>query len=111
MRRNIYILAVLIGLMSCSDNFLDKRSLTQIAESNFWQTAADAQLGVNGVYEVLQRRNLYSGQLNGKAGLPVYDNFTDNSFNPWKWEGPGKYVEGAFLSTRLCRIPPCTGPF
>lgn len=95
MRRNIYILAVLIGLMSCSDNFLDKRSLTQIAESNFWQTAADAQLGVNGVYEVLQRRNLYSGQLNGKAGLPVYDNFTDNSFNPWKWEGPGKYVEGA----------------
>ncbi|MGD9556902.1 MAG: RagB/SusD family nutrient uptake outer membrane protein [Mangrovibacterium sp.] len=101
MKRYIYILAVLTGLMSCSDDFLDKRSLTQIAESNFWKTEADAQLGINGVYEVLQRRYLYSGQLNGKAGLPVYDNFTDNSYNQWEWEGPGRYVEGMLDPSEL----------
>lgn len=97
----IFMFAVITALMSCSDDFLDKRSRTQIAESNFWQTEADARLGINGVYEVLQRRYLYSGQLNGKAGLPVYDNFTDNSYNQWEWEGPGKYVEGALDPSEL----------
>src|SRR3546814_2892985 len=46
------------------------------------------------IYDVLQTRVLYSGNLNGQAGIPMHDSFTDNSFNNWKWEGPGNYVEG-----------------
>src|SRR3546814_13290143 len=54
----------------------------------------DALLAINGIYDVLQTRVLYSGNLNGQAGIPMHDSFTDNSFNNWKWEGPGNYVEG-----------------
>src|SRR3546814_7618991 len=78
----------------CSESFLDRHSLTQLASDNFWQNEKDALLAINGIYDVLQTRVLYSGNLNGQAGIPMHDSFTDNSFNNWKWEGPGNYVEG-----------------
>src|SRR5690606_2279846 len=80
--------------MGCSERFLDRHSLTQLAADNFWQNEKDALLAINGIYDVLQARVLYSGNLNGPAGIPMHDSFTDNSFNNWKWEGPGNYVEG-----------------
>lgn len=92
------ILITVIGLQllftGCSESFLDRHSLTQLASDNFWQSEKDALLGINGIYDVLQTRQLYSGNLNGEAGIPMYDNFTDNSYNGYKWEGPGNYVEG-----------------
>ena len=96
MKKIIYTGLVLIStlsLLSCKDEFLDKGSLTQLAEGNFWQNERDAQLGVNAIYDVLQDRILYSGNLNGNAGLAQYDAFTDNIFNNYKFEGPGNFVE------------------
>lgn len=88
------IIALQLFFAGCSESFLDRHSLTQLAADNFWRNEKDALLGVNGIFDVLQARQLYSGNLNGEAGIPMYDNFTDNSYNGYKWEGPGNYVEG-----------------
>ena len=93
MKKLIYILSILV-LASCSEDFLERGSLTQLAESNFWQNEKDAQLGLNGVYDALQDRTLYSGNLNSTAGIPQHDGFADNVFNNYKFEGPGNFVEG-----------------
>jgi len=90
--KKILIIILVFALTSCSKNLLDKHSLTQIASDNFWKTESDAILGINGIYDVLQDRSLYSGTLNGATGLAMYDNFGDNCFNSYKFEGPGNYM-------------------
>lgn len=84
----------LIFCAGCEEDFLQKESLTQLSESSFWSTESDAQLGINGVYDALQSRSLYSGSLNSAAGLPMYDALSDNVFNNWTWEGPGDFMQG-----------------
>lgn len=59
MKKLLCVLPLLL-FFSCNEDFLDRGSLTQLAESNFWQNEKDAQLGINGVYEVLQSRVLYA---------------------------------------------------
>lgn len=93
MKKLVYIVTA-ICLFSCSEDYLERGSLTQLAEGNFWQNEKDALLGINGIYENLQDRVLYSGNLNGTAGIPQHDSFADNSFNNYKFEGPGNFVEG-----------------
>lgn len=88
----IIITAFLI--CSCSDDFLERESKSQLSEENVWNSASDAQMGINGVYAVLKSRTLYGGNFSGSSGLPTYDNFTDNSFNQYKYHGAGHYVEG-----------------
>ncbi len=89
----LILLIIIVSLSSCSDDFLDRGSLTQLAAGNFWQNEKDAQLGVNGIYDALQARILYSGNLNAVAGLQQYDSFADNTFINYKYEGPGNFVE------------------
>jgi starch-binding outer membrane protein, SusD/RagB family len=91
--KKIIFICFLAALTGCSKDFLDKHSLTQIAANSFWKTEQDAILGINGVYDVLQDRSLYSGTLNGATGLPMFDNFGDNCYNSFKFEGPGNYME------------------
>lgn len=93
MKKILYIIS-LVFLASCSEDYLERGSLTQLAESNFWENEKDAQLGINGIYDALQDRALYSGNLNGTAGIPQHDGFADNVFNNYKFEGPGNFVEG-----------------
>ncbi|HSF52519.1 MAG TPA: RagB/SusD family nutrient uptake outer membrane protein [Algoriphagus sp.] len=93
MKKYIYIIT-LVFLASCSEDYLERGSLTQLAESNFWQNEKDAQLGVNGIYDALQDRVLFGGNLNAIAGIPQHDAFADNAFNNYKFEGPGNFVEG-----------------
>ena len=92
--RKILIISFVLVIAGCKKDFLDQHSLTQIAGDNFWKSESDALLGINGVYDVLQDRSLYSGTLNGATGLPMYDNFGDNCFNSYKFEGPGNFMEG-----------------
>ncbi|MDO8965429.1 RagB/SusD family nutrient uptake outer membrane protein [Algoriphagus sp.] len=93
MKKFIYIIS-LVFLASCSEDYLERGSLTQLAESNFWMNEKDAQLGVNGIYAALQDRVLYGGNLNATAGIPQHDAFADNAFNNFKFEGPGNFMEG-----------------
>lgn len=94
--KKLLTILILLGFISCSDDFLERGSLTQLAESNFWKTEQDAQLGVNGIYDVLQDRVLYSGTLNagGTAGIPQHDALADNAYNHYKFEGLGDFMEG-----------------
>ncbi|MDE3253423.1 MAG: RagB/SusD family nutrient uptake outer membrane protein [Bacteroidota bacterium] len=104
MKRLLYLSCIVtLALMGCSKSFLNKDSLSQIGEANFWKTEQDALLGINGIYDVLQDRILYSGNLNGNAGLPMYDNFGDNCYNSYKFEGPGNYM--------IANVNPTTGMF
>lgn len=90
--KKLLIIVVVLVLTACSKDFLDKHSLTQIGEASFWKNEQDAILGINGIYDVLQDRILYSGNLNGNAGFPMYDGFGDNAFNSYKFEGPGNFM-------------------
>jgi hypothetical protein len=95
-KKSIFIVFAftLIFCGGCDKDFLQRDSLTQLAEGSFWKTENDALLGIHGVYDALQARALYSGSLNGAAGLPMYDGLSDNTFNNWTWEGPGDYIQG-----------------
>jgi starch-binding outer membrane protein, SusD/RagB family len=103
-RISIFIIA-LLSFSACMDDYLDRSSLTQLAAGNFWQTEADAQLGVNGIYASLQDRVLYGGNLNvtNGAGIPQHDALADNTFNNWKFEGLGNFMEA--------NVNPATGYF
>lgn len=91
MRKYIFFIYLLIA-GGCSKQFLTRDSLTQLGQSSFWKTSQDALLGINGIYDVLQDRALYSGNLNGNAGLPMFDDFGDNCYNSYKFEGPGNFM-------------------
>ncbi|RMG57425.1 MAG: RagB/SusD family nutrient uptake outer membrane protein [Bacteroidetes bacterium] len=94
MKKIFLFLGLGLLLVGCSEEFLDVKSETQISADNFWQSAADAQLAINGVYAALQARQLYGGVLNGTGSLFSHESLTDNFKNQWKWEGPGLFVEG-----------------
>jgi hypothetical protein len=104
MRNIIYGLAFLaaLTLTNCQGDFLELSSPTQIAEDNFWQSESDAFLALNAVYSSLQSRSMYGGNLNGWQGFPGFDNLGDNAFNQYKWEGPGRFMEGT--------LDPANGP-
>ena len=91
--KKILIISFVVALTGCSKDYLDRRSLTQLGEASFWKTEQDATLAINGIYDVLQDRVLYSGNLNGTAGLTQYDCFGDNALNGFKFEGPGNFME------------------
>lgn len=94
MKRFTAIVAAICLLTACSEDFLDRHSLTSLGADSFWKNEKDAMLGINGVYDVLQSQQLYAGNLGVEAGMPLYDNFSDNCYNQYRFEGPGNYVEG-----------------
>jgi starch-binding outer membrane protein, SusD/RagB family len=94
MKHKILALFIVLSMTNCTDSFLDRSSLTQIAEDNFWKSESDAYLALNSVYSTLQSRLLFGGNLNGFQGYPGYDNIGDNAYNQFEWEGPGQYMEG-----------------
>lgn len=102
MKKIIFVISIALTLTNCSNDFIDKASLTQIAENNFWTSESDAFLALNAVYSTLQSRSMYGGNLNGWQGFPGFDGFGDNAFNNFKWEGPGNFMEG--------NVDPSNGP-
>lgn len=102
MKKIIFAICIALTLTNCSNDFIDKASLTQIAENNFWTSESDAFLALNAVYSTLQSRSMYGGNLNGWQGFPCFDGLGDNSFNNFKWEGLGNFMEG--------NVDPSNGP-
>lgn len=102
MKKIIFAICIALTITNCSDDFIEKASLTQIAENNFWTSEADAFLALNAVYSTLQSRSMYGGNLNGWQGFPCFDGLGDNSFNNFKWEGLGNFMEG--------NVDPSNGP-
>ncbi|MDR0536689.1 MAG: RagB/SusD family nutrient uptake outer membrane protein [Tannerellaceae bacterium] len=48
-------------LLSCSDDFLQKNSLTESSTATFWKTSDDALMALASCYDALQSMNLYNG--------------------------------------------------
>lgn len=94
MKKIGFLIGIALLLAGCSAEFLEVQSETQISADNFWQSGDDARLAINGVYDALQARQLYGGVLNGTGSIFSHESLTDNFKNQWKWEGPGKFVEG-----------------
>jgi hypothetical protein len=92
--KKLIAIIFLFSLAGCSKKFTETESLTQIASENFWKSEQDAQLAINGIYDVLQDRALYSGNLNITAGLTMFDCLGDNLFNNYQWQGPGNFMTG-----------------
>ena len=92
--KKIFGLIITLSFFGCNKDFTERASLTQIARENFWKSEQDAQLAVNGIYDALQDRVLYSGNLNATASLTMFDCFGDNLYNNYKWEGPGDFMIG-----------------
>ena len=99
MKKLIVIICIFTTFTNCSDDFLERSSLSQIAKDNFWTSKKDAFLALNAVYSTLQSKSLYGGNLNGFQGLPGYDGLGDNAFNNFKWEGLGNFMEGTMNPT------------
>ncbi|GAA4809817.1 RagB/SusD family nutrient uptake outer membrane protein [Litoribaculum gwangyangense] len=102
MKKILLTICIAITFYNCTQDYITRSSLTQIAEDNFWKSEQDAFLALNGVYSALQGRSMYGGNLNGWQGFPCFDGLGDNSFNNFKWEGLGNFMEG--------NIDPSNGP-
>jgi hypothetical protein len=83
---------------SCEEEYLNRPSLSQIGEGNFWKSESDALVALNGIYSNLQSSSMYGGSLNGWQGFPGFDCIGDNAFNQFKWEGPGIFMEGSMTT-------------
>ena len=103
MKKIFLAICISLTVVTCSDDYITRSSLTQIAENNFWLSEQDAFLALNGVYSTLQSKSLYGGNINGWQGFPGFDGLGDNAFNAYKWEGPGLFMEGS--------VDPSSGPF
>lgn len=99
MKKILTLFFALLILNGCSNDFLERSSLTQIAETNFWKSESDAYLALNAAYSSLQTRSLYGGSLNGWQGFTGFDCIGDNAYNQYEWEGPGIFMEGTLNPT------------
>ena len=84
------LLAGTITLTSCSDDFLQKDSLTAISTSTFWQSEQDALNGLAACYDALQNPFLYNDATNQSkwdgCGPLNMDCMTDNG-GRFNWSG------------------------
>ncbi len=101
--KKLLIVTAFFGLVACNKNLLDKHSLTSLSSNTLYKSYKDAQIVVNGIYDVLQNRDMYSGSTQSLgplvAGLPMYDGFSDNCWNRIRAAGPGFYVAGGLTPT------------
>lgn len=102
-RKNYIALALCVitfALTSCSDDFLQKDSLTAVSSSTFWQTEADAEEGLAACYDGLQNYWLYNGSPY-YCGILNMDCMTDNGghFNWSGWMGGYDICNGIHSSS------------
>lgn len=78
-------LASCLLTVSCSDDFLQKDSLTSVSAATFWKTPEDAFAGLVACYDALTSRYLYSGGPY-ECGMFYLDCMTDNGGH-FNWNG------------------------
>ncbi len=87
MKRYSLLALILLFITSCSSDFLDRNPLDRPSNAVFWNTEKDAIAAATGCYE---------GWFSADA-LPYFDCVSDNSYNPFSWEGWQAHAAG--LST------------
>ncbi len=87
MKKIIYILIALGFIFTgCQEDFLDKESLSDIADDNFWNNKQDAELALMGCYDGLQDQSLFNGNgyVSG-SGISQFDAISDDSYFRYTW--------------------------
>jgi len=87
MKKILYIIIAFGFIFSgCKKDFLDKASLSDISDDNFWENKADAELALMGCYDGFQDISLYKGNgyISG-AGISQFDAISDDSYFRYTW--------------------------
>lgn len=82
---------VLLFITSCSSDFLDRNPLDRPSNEAFWNTEKDALAAATGCYEGWFRAD----------ALPYFDCASDNSYNPFSWEGWQAHATGLSTPTNV----------
>ena len=89
-----------ISISSCEDDFLDKQPTSQLSSDSFWQTEADAELALTGVYSNLQQ-NMLAIRADGgwpPTIKPNWDALTDDSYQTFNY-GFRELIDGTATPT------------
>ena len=84
--KKLSIILASLGLFCCScSDFLERESLSEISNGNFWNTEEDAMKALAGCYDALQMEgNLGFCYPGGRtASLREFDYVTDNGYYAW----------------------------
>ena len=92
----IFISTLLIA--GCSEDFLDRKSLTELADDTFWSSQADAEMALAGCYSNLQSPWIYDSDP-WAGGAMRYDYMSDNGWARWGWMPGGPISMGEHNST------------
>jgi len=76
MNKYIISFALVLGLSSCSESFLDVEPMTAVLDNNFYKTPADAEMALIGCYDGFQRTSS-NGNL---AFYVISEVLSDNCF-------------------------------
>ena len=88
-------------LASCKKGLLDVAPPDQLSTTVFWQTEADADLALTGLYNYLYAGN--SGYATSQYTIMAWDNYSDDSY--------GQYNYGGGTSALTSGITPNSGDF
>jgi len=99
MKKIHYITFVIIILFTgCTEDFLNTKSLTALADDTFWLSEADAEMALAGCYSSLQSAWIYDSDP-WAAGAMRYDYMSDNGWVRWGWEAGGDLSRGEQSTT------------
>lgn len=99
MNKNILILfTFILFLTGCSENFLDKESLSDLAGGTFWQSEDDAILALDGCYAGLQSNYLFNSDP-WSGGAMRLDYISDNGYCQWGWMPWASFERSTFSAS------------
>ena len=84
-------MAIILLMVSCSNDFLEVTPSNQLSETTFWQSEEDAELALNAIYHE------YDFWWN-----PIYwDTASDNAYSQFPWEGFTNWGNGNVNPTTI----------
>jgi len=102
MKKNL-ILAILIAIFllpACNKGFLNREPQDALSNATLWQSAADANAALVGVYSGQPDYEYYSG--NGWASgseVAFFDCMSDNAYSQYPWDGIQYFGNGSINPT------------
>lgn len=98
MKKIFSIIVITIILTGCSDEFLDRSSLTSLADNTFWTTESDALMALSGCYSKLQDPYLFDSDP-WAGGVVRMDYMSDDGWCRWGWMAGGALSRGEHSTT------------
>ncbi len=99
MKNHILPLLFIIAFISaCSEDFLDRQSLTSLSSESFWNSESDAYLALMGCYDALQSNWMFDSYPWG-GGVLRMDFMCDNGYTNWQWMSGAKIAQGIHTPT------------